>query len=147
MIYNEDQDIRIDNIQSRGFVIKDNSILVMFRRKNGEEYYVFPGGHMEIDDTPEETALREVEEETTIKCTIQRKAYEITDYSNGTPQIQHFYVCDYVSGEPELSGEESRRSSSENFYKPMWLKLADIINSKVYPVQSKEWVKTNLIPK
>lgn len=145
MVFNEDQSIRIENIQSRGFVVKGDSILIMYRKRNGEEYYVFPGGHMQEGETPEETTIREVEEETTIKCTIQKKAYEITDYSNDNPQIQHFYICDYVSGEPELSGEESRRSTSENFFKPMWVKLIEIYKLKIYPAQSKEWVIKNLL--
>lgn len=145
MDYREDQEIRINNIQCRGFVIKDGMILVMYRKKNGEEYYVFPGGHMREGEMPEETVIREIEEETTIKCSVNRKAFDVIDYAKlKKPQIEHYFVCYYLSGEPMLSGEESRRCTNENFYKPMWMELNKIKDILVYTAQAKEWVIVNL---
>lgn len=146
MDFREDQEIRINNIQCRGFVVKDNRILVMYRKKNGEEYYVFPGGHMRSGEQPEDTVIREIEEETTVKCTIQKKAYEITDYAKTSkPQIEYYFVCNYVNGTPKLSGEESRRSTQDNFYQPMWIELAQLSNLLLYTAQAKEWVISNLV--
>lgn len=146
MDYREDQEVRINNIQCRGFVMKDNKILVMFRRKNGKEYYVFPGGHMREGETPEETVIREVEEETTVKCTILRKAYEIIDYAKiKKSQVEHYYICNYISGIPIISGEESRRATQENFYQPMWIDIKAVEKLLIYPAQAKEWVLENLL--
>jgi mutator protein MutT len=146
MEFREDQEIRINNMQSRGFVIKDNKILVMFRKKNGEEYYVFPGGHMQQDETPEETVVREIEEETTIKCRIIRKAFDLIDYSNvKKSQSEFYFICKWISGDPKLSGEESRRSTIDNYYEPMWINLLEVNRLKFYPAQSKQWVMENII--
>ncbi len=142
----EDQEIRINNIQCRGFVVKDNKILVMYRKKNDEEYYVFPGGHMRQGEQPEDTVIREIEEETTVKCTIQKKAYEITDYAKtNKPQIEYYFVCNYISGTPKLSGEESRRSTQDNFYQPIWIELTQLSNLLLYTAQAKEWAISNLV--
>jgi len=146
MDFREDQEIRINNIQCRGFVVKDNKILVMYRKKNGEEYYVFPGGHMRQGEQPEDTVIREIEEETTVKCTIQRKAYKLIDYAKtNKPQTEYYYICNYISGTPRLSGEESRRSTEENYYQPMWIELTQLSNLLVYTAQAKEWIISNLV--
>ena len=80
--YREDADLRINEIQSRGIILKGNDILVMFRRKEGREYYTFPGGHMRKGETPLENARREVEEETTITVKDLQIALEYTNYVN-----------------------------------------------------------------
>lgn len=41
-----------------------NHILLMHRVNNGREYWVFPGGSIEVGETPEEAVLRELKEET-----------------------------------------------------------------------------------
>jgi len=49
-----------------GIVVKDGQVLLMHRFKNGEEHWVFPGGGQEEGETPEETVVREIEEETSM---------------------------------------------------------------------------------
>ncbi len=48
---------------------KPNSSLLLIKRKNEpfKNRWALPGGFMEIDETPEEAAVRELEEETNIK--------------------------------------------------------------------------------
>jgi 8-oxo-dGTP pyrophosphatase MutT (NUDIX family) len=140
MDFREDSDIRINNIQARCFVTKDDKILIMFRRKNGKEYYVFPGGHMQKGEMPEQTVIREVEEETTVKCKIIKLAYELTDYSTAASEKEYYYLCEWVSGEPSLSGEESRRSNNLNFYEPKWVNKAQILSLLIYPKYAQEWI-------
>lgn len=144
MDFREDQDKRINNIQSRGFVIKDNLILMMYRIKDGEEYYVFPGGHMQVNETPEQTALREIEEETTVIAKDLQFAYEITGNLKGKTTHEYYFTGKWKSGEPTLSGEESRRSTSTNFYKPVWIELGKITDMHIYPDHCKEWVINNI---
>ena len=43
--------------------IHDNNILLLYRFKGGEEYYVFPGGGVEDNESIDEAAIREAEEE------------------------------------------------------------------------------------
>lgn len=144
MEYREDQDIRINNIQARGFITKGNLILLMFRRKNGEEYYTFPGGHMRKDEKPAQTAEREIEEETTIKVKKLRYAYEIVNDTNKKVEKEYYFTGIWESGEPTLSGEESRRASEDNYYKPLWVEIKQIDKLMLYPDHAKQWVINHL---
>lgn len=141
----EDQDIRNNNVQARVFVVKGDLILVMFRRKNGEEYHVFPGGHMRQGETPLETAVRELVEETSVKCKNVKRAYEVTDYASAEQKKEYYFVGEWESGDPKLSGEESRRSCEDNYYEPRWIPLSAVPSLTIYPASAKEWVELNVI--
>ena len=101
MEFREDANIRINNIQARGIILKGDKALVMFRIKNGEEYYVFPGGHMEIGETPKETATREIKEETTIEVNNLKLVFEFKNYVKREDiQEEYYFVGKWKSGEP-----------------------------------------------
>jgi ADP-ribose pyrophosphatase YjhB (NUDIX family) len=145
MTHTEDADVRIDDIQSRGIILKDNMVLVMYRKKDGEEYYVFPGGHMREGETPLETAVREIEEETTIKVRDMELAFKFTNYVKPSKvKIDYYFLGYWESGEPVLSGEESRRDHTNDYYEPMWAKLEDIHKFTLYTAAAKEWVEYDL---
>ena len=56
-------------------IIKDNRVLLI---KQNIGFYGFPKGHVEDGETEEETAIREVKEETNLDITINNKyRYEI----------------------------------------------------------------------
>ena len=48
-------------------IVNDSKVLLMHRKKEGREYWVFPGGGVEKDETSEQAAKREVLEETSLK--------------------------------------------------------------------------------
>jgi len=139
MGYREDSDVRINNKQCRGIILKDDKVLVMFRRKKGKEYYVFPGGHMRKGEKPIDTTIREIREETTIEVKNLKPAFELMNYFKKMER-EYYFIGEWESGEPILSGEESRRASKENYYKPMWLLLTDIPKLTLYSLTVKEWV-------
>jgi len=145
MSYKEDADIRINDIQSRGIILKGDNILVIFRKKDGEEYYVFPGGHMRKGETPLENAVREIEEETTIKVKDMEMAFEFRNYVKPNKvKIDYYFVGYWESGEPILSGEESRRDHTNDYYEPMWVPIKDIPNLTCYTGAAKEWIEYDL---
>jgi len=145
MNYREDADVRINEIQSRGIILKEDYVLLMFRRKDGDEYYVFPGGHMREGETPLENAIREIEEETTIKVKDMELAFEFKNYVKPNKvKTDYYFVGYWKSRNPVLSGEESRRVNDDDFYKPMWIKLEDIKNLTLYPSMAKEWLEYDL---
>ncbi|MFA7654665.1 NUDIX domain-containing protein [Candidatus Dojkabacteria bacterium] len=143
--YREDADLRINEIQSRGIILKGNDILVMFRRKEGREYYTFPGGHMRKGETPLENARREVEEETTITVKDLQIALEYTNYVNPKKEKKEYYFVGYWdSGTPTLSGEESRRANENDYFEPMWIPISKINTLNLCPAIAKEWIEYNL---
>ena len=58
----------------RAVIIEDNKLLVFFRRKlvNNKmiTYYALPGGHVEGNETLEETVIRELKEEMNLDIEI-----------------------------------------------------------------------------
>ena len=117
----------------------------MFRRKNGEEYYTFPGGHMREGEEPVETAIREILEETTVTVVGMEPAFEFRNFVKPKKtKIEYYFVGNWESGDPQLSGEESRRMSEENYYEPMWVPIEDLNSLNLLPMLAKEWVIDDL---
>lgn len=134
----EDADIRNEHIQVRGIIIKDDKVLVMFRRKKGREYYTFPGGHMRYYEQPIDTAIRELKEETTIEIQDLKPAYDYINHIE-PEEKQYYFVGKWKSGIPTLSGEESRAVCEDNYYEPMWVDISTVPKLNLYPRASKEW--------
>ena len=94
----------------------------VIKRKDFREYYTFPGGGLEENETLEEGVKREIKEEFGIKVKVIKKLYEM--YSEKFSQREYFFLCEYESGVfgtgngPEFSGnpkyKESRRIFTRN---------------------------------
>ena len=116
---------------ARAIIIKDNKLLVFFRRKkkNGKviTYYAIPGGHLEDNETLEETCVREIKEELNLDI-------EIIDYLGNIvvdEQEEYYYYVRIVGGELCFGGEELERQSIDNYYEIRWISLDDIDNSGI----------------
>ena len=94
----------------------------VIKRKDFREYYTFPGGGLEENETLEEGVKREIKEEFGINVKVIKKLYEM--YSEKFNQREYFFLCEYESGVfgtgngPEFSGnpkyKESRRIFTRN---------------------------------
>lgn len=82
-------------ISSRCILIEDNNVLLIYRERDGEKYYVFPGGKIEDGETKEECIKRECQEELGIDIEIKKYMYEV----KGKDFIQHFFLIERVAGE------------------------------------------------
>ena len=49
-------------ISSRCVIFKNNRIVLIYINRDGEEYYVFPGGKIEDGESKEECIVRECKE-------------------------------------------------------------------------------------
>jgi len=137
-----DQKTRINNQRHAGIVIFDKKILLVKRRYKEEEYYVVPGGHIRKREEPTKAVLREIFEETSIIASDPRCVFEFKDYFRDN--YDHYYICQYVSGNPKLGGEELIKNSKDNFYDPMWVELRQIEKLNILPKFAKEWILENL---
>lgn len=81
---------------------KDNKILLIHRNTEELKQWELPGGKLEKNEVPEQTAIRELEEELNVK--VQPIKYlgfkEFED--NGILLKYHWYQCKIESGTPEL---------------------------------------------
>jgi mutator protein MutT len=124
--------------RSAGIVIRGDHVLVMHRINNGDEYWVFPGGGQEDGETPDQTAVREIDEETTIQVVPGELLYHITW---DTKEENFFYLCEYVSGEPQLredSNEFKQMQKENQVYEPMWIEIEKLPEIKLYQLEVRD---------
>ena len=124
---------------ARVIVIKDGNLLVMTRNKFGSVYHTLPGGHVDIGETPEQTAIRETIEETSIEVSQPRLVF--LEHAGPIFGDQYVYLCDYVSGEPKLleNSEEYRiHQMGKNLYEPKWFPISEIPDSPFVSDQLKD---------
>ena len=87
----------------RCFLIKDNKVVVTnYKEENKKaEYYEIPGGKIEEGENPEQTAIREMKEETGIKIRNSKyKGNMIIEYPNRIFDFDVF-ICNEFEGEPQ----------------------------------------------
>lgn len=131
-------------IRAVAITIKDGQVLLMHRRKNGREYYVFPGGGVEVGETVEQAVVRELIEEASMDIVPEKLLYRHI-YDDGTEQF--FYLCRYVAGEPKLGeGNESRdmATNQDNYYNPIWHSLEALPQLLLYPLEIRDWLMEDL---
>ena len=126
-----------------GVVIINGNKILMGKRKNahGEGSWSFPGGHLELNETPEECARRETSEETGLKV----KNIRIGTFTNdifekeGKHYITLFMLSDYDPslGEPKVMEPEKCEKWEwfewSNLPKPLFLPIQNLLKQKYDP--------------
>lgn len=114
---------------ARAIVLHEGKLLVMHRNKFGNEYDTLPGGNVEVGESPEEAARRELKEETGLDVGSAELVYiEEAGHPYGT---QYIYRCEYIGGEPKLAPESEEAAINKlgkNLYKPMWVNVATLVD-------------------
>ena len=112
-------------------IIKDGKVLLI---KHNVGHWGFPKGHIEENETEEETAIREVKEETNIDVEIiEGKRYKeeyVTDKGNDKEVV--YFLAKVVSG--ELKKQECEISEIE------WVPI-ELVESKLTYSNTKELFK------
>jgi 8-oxo-dGTP pyrophosphatase MutT (NUDIX family) len=126
--------------RAAGIVFKDDVLLVMFRRKNGREYYTFPGGGVEERESPEDAVVREIYEEATVVVDTPALVYELHRGSGNArdalPSREFFYRCVYQSGVPALGSDSIECAifdKEKNYFEPKWVKSSDLADMLLLP--------------
>lgn len=118
---------RVILIEKRAQVLQ---LLVMERFRYDTEtnqmlhYYSIPGGHIESQETPEQTAVREIAEEMALQIDIG----PLVAINHTKDGAQHyFYTAKRVSGEPTLPADspEALDHTPDNRFIPHWVELND----------------------
>ena len=119
--------------RARAIIIRDDTIVSMYREFDDRSFYVFPGGGMDDNESEEECVIREVYEEFGITVKPIKKVYV---YEN-EKSIEYFYLCDWISGEFGTGvGEEfDVNSNKEGVYIPKLIRISDIPNLPLMPAE------------
>ena len=117
-------------------LIENGKVALIERHRAGRHYYVFPGGGADENETPEQAAVREMEEETGLRVTVQRMVAEI-HFGLST---QYYYLAERVggkfgTGEGEEYTDADPGDPTEGVYVPVWMSLEELPkHENVYPV-------------
>lgn len=84
-------------------------------------------------------------EETSIKIENPILVFEFKDYHKDN--FDFYYLCDYVSGEPELGGEEKMKNNPDNSFDPQWIEITKVKELVLFPGFAKDWIVETLIEK
>lgn len=111
-----------------GVVVRGDEVLVITpigkRRVTG-----LPKGGPNPGERPEDTAAREVREETGVTATVREFLGDVNYwYRRGGRRVYktvHFYLCDYVSGSTEDHDHEVEEAR--------WIPLAEAVSTLSYP--------------
>lgn len=112
----------------RAIVILDNKLLVMHRNKFGVEYDTLPGGGVDVGEALEQALVRELQEETQVVVSEPRLVF--IEHAGDPYGDQYIYLCNYVSGEPELSADSDEAAIDKlgkNLYQPAWLEVSELV--------------------
>lgn len=135
----------MSRIRLAGIIPMEDGFALMHRKDvlknpNMSEYYVFPGGGQEGDETFEEGTLREIKEEFGIDVEVTKKLYEIEDGEQN--KKEYFFLCKYVGGKfgtgtgPEFSGDP--KYAHRGKYIPEIIKREDIEKIVLLPYEIRD---------
>ena len=113
---------------ARALVISDEQLLLIERWRPAKHYFSIPGGGIEPGETPSQTAVREVLEETGCLIKLDRKLYIL---NCGDGSRHHIYLASHLQGEPHLPEDspEFQLHDPNNRFQPVWLPLEQLASA------------------
>ncbi len=115
--------------RARAVVVRDGELAVIKRVKHGRRYAVLPGGGVEPGETLEQTAVRELAEETCLHTEVDRLLWH--DEAKG----QTYFLMVPTDGALRLVGPETARSGPQNRYEPCWVRADELAEIDLHPTE------------
>ncbi|MFC4410413.1 NUDIX domain-containing protein [Chungangia koreensis] len=109
-------------------IIENTHVLLIRREKNGEVYFVFPGGGIELGESPEEAAIREAYEELGVHVKLIGIVSKIQ--YNG---MQYFFKAEILSGKIGTGKAEEFANPDRGSYEPMFVPIEQLDSIPVFP--------------
>ncbi|MCI1832868.1 MAG: NUDIX hydrolase [Bifidobacterium sp.] len=121
-----------------GLVFDDRGQVAIIARhsRSGHWEWCLPKGHIEKGETPQQTAVREVHEETGILGEVVESIATIDYWFTGTNQrvhkLVHHFVLRRISGELTVEGDPDHEAEDA-----LWVRFDDLDNVLSYPNERK----------
>ena len=119
-------------VRSRVILIENGQLALIKRVRDGRTYYIFPGGAVEENETPEQAAVREAHEELGLHIRLGRHV-ATQEYAG---HEHRFYLATATSGEfgKGCGSEYSEdRGPGDTEYLPMWISIGELAVYDVRP--------------
>jgi len=116
-------------------LIENDKVALIERHRAGLDYYVFPGGGVDVGETSQQAAIREAMEELGVEVAIKQQV-AVIHFDQST---QVYFLVERVSGEFGTgTGEEFTDSDpsdpQEGIYVPVWMPIEELPQQqKVFP--------------
>lgn len=114
---------------------KNNKVCLIHRIKNGEEYWVIPGGGVEDGESLISAVKREMIEEigSSIELDSDQPIFSFTQ----NDQEQHFFTCKELT-RIAPTGDEHKENNPNNVYNIVFLEIDKLSNIKLVPSEIRE---------
>lgn len=110
----------------------------MRRIKEKREYFVFPGGMVEKNESLEQAVIREIKEELCLDIELDKLLFQMENQG----RQEYYFLIKEFSGIPQLGGEEKERMNENNQYYPMWMDLDRAFSlDNLYPEEARHKIK------
>ena len=126
-------------LRASAVILHNGSVLLIHRRKNGVEYYVLPGGKIELGETPEEAVIRELTEELGVVATVMQSIGELP-----LPEIdQYTYLlqCSMEEFGQPLQWLEDRKQTDSNVYNVAWVPVHALQTLALRPKEAISYIQ------
>ncbi|HEU5114463.1 MAG TPA: NUDIX domain-containing protein [Candidatus Paceibacterota bacterium] len=126
--------------RAAALIIKDGQVLLLCRRKPGEDVYMLPGGTVEDGETPEEAVEREIMEETSIESAFIKK---LDSFVTASERTHHIFEYKYMSGTPRLHPDSPEHvgSTKDTYFEPVWVDVKLVKDLEMWPEEVKKYFK------
>ncbi|MEZ4621647.1 MAG: NUDIX domain-containing protein [Caldilineaceae bacterium] len=118
--------------RATAIMIDENQVVLIERHRDGERYFVFPGGGIEEGENPTEAVQREAMEELGVTVEVGPLVAELTFRGR-----RHYYFLATITGGtfgsgsgPEMAGAYPAERGT---YRAIWMPIADLQREPVRP--------------
>jgi 8-oxo-dGTP pyrophosphatase MutT (NUDIX family) len=136
-----------ERVAVRGVILKKDKVMLVHSNR---DYYKFPGGGVELEESHEEALIREIREETgyvhgqvknKLGTVIERR---IDEYDSNAlfQMISHYYLCELID-EYKVSQELDAYEHEEQFT-PVWIEPEEAIRQnqiKIVELDQNDFLK------
>ena len=118
-------------------VTKGDELLLVQRRHHGAGSWATPGGYLDIGESPESCAAREVAEETGIEVTdVAFWAVTNDIHPDGKHNVTLWLTARHAAGDPHLASDESEAVAwfpLTALPNPLYLSTDNVLSGNTYP--------------
>lgn len=117
--------------------LRDGTVLVIGRRRDGRSYCVLPGGGVEPGEAPEAAVLRELAEETGLSGAVEHHLWTL-DHDD---RRAHYFQVAVEPGPLVLGGPEATTRSPTDVHTPRWVPLDRLGAEDLQPASVRDLVR------